>query len=264
MVPEDHQIEIDESSSEPFGEFLKRRREATGKSLDAVSRTTRIPKRYLHAFEENESQEFPDEAFTRGFLRAYAVEIGLDVDETLARYDRFRRSLIPTQIREVRKPNRELFLGVETEKSSRESLAIWGIVGGVLIIIAVAGTIFWMNGKHKAEVAAESESSVEIAESTSVTEGADTGRSALAVPVAPSTLSIHAERDGKLSVRLDDNPSTEVQMKKGDSQIYNVAREIEIRSSDRTAFSFQYNGKPLEVQGPVIKLFNRNLFLKKP
>ncbi|MBN8555716.1 MAG: helix-turn-helix domain-containing protein [Deltaproteobacteria bacterium] len=281
---------IDDELKENFSDYLKRHREASGKTLDGISRTTRIPKRYLQALEDGDASKLPEEAFARGFLRSYSQEVGLDTDETLLRYERFRRSLMPTQIREVKKPSKYMLLGDMGDAKPLPQWLLYAVAGGVVVIVLVVGTLWFIRHKSETESVSSVSTQEEVAKPVeTVTETATLvdkpaeapGPSAhptaapaaptaskpppaMVTPVTPSTLTITAKKEGKISIRLDENPIQEISMRSGDTQVLNVFREVEIRSADKTTFGFQYNGKPLEVSGPVIKLFNRNLFTKKP
>lgn len=68
------------------GAALRGAREQRGISLDQLSRTTKISMVTLRALERNEIDRLPGGIFVRGFLRAYAREVGLDVEETVNRY----------------------------------------------------------------------------------------------------------------------------------------------------------------------------------
>jgi len=65
------------------GERLRRAREARGLSLDAVAASTHIRERYLEALEEERFEEIPGTAYVKGFLRSYAVHLGLPEDEIM-------------------------------------------------------------------------------------------------------------------------------------------------------------------------------------
>lgn len=69
-----------------IGEQLRASREAKGLSLDALAHTTRVQTRYLAAIERNDVASVPPRPFGRGFVRAYAKEIGLDPDRTAHDY----------------------------------------------------------------------------------------------------------------------------------------------------------------------------------
>jgi transcriptional regulator with XRE-family HTH domain len=68
------------------GAELRGAREQRGISLDQLSRTTKISVATLRALERNKIDSLPGGIFVRGFLRAYAREVGLDVEETVKRY----------------------------------------------------------------------------------------------------------------------------------------------------------------------------------
>jgi cytoskeleton protein RodZ len=69
-----------------MGETLRVAREQRGLSLDELSSKTKISTLALRAIEENDIQRLPGGIFLRGFLRAYAREVGLNVEDTVSRY----------------------------------------------------------------------------------------------------------------------------------------------------------------------------------
>ena len=68
------------------GAALRDAREQRGISLDELSRTTKISVATLRALERNQIDRLPGGIFVRGFLRACAHEVGLDVEDTVQRY----------------------------------------------------------------------------------------------------------------------------------------------------------------------------------
>ncbi|MDR5709038.1 MAG: DUF4115 domain-containing protein [Armatimonadota bacterium] len=70
---------------ERIGEFLRRRREALGLTLEQVYAELRIPVKYLEALEEERFDLFPASHYARGFLRSYATFLGLDPEPLLPR-----------------------------------------------------------------------------------------------------------------------------------------------------------------------------------
>jgi len=69
-----------------FGEKLRKQREQRGIALEAISNTTKISTRMLRALEEEQFDQLPGGVFNKGFVRAYARQIGLDEEETLTEY----------------------------------------------------------------------------------------------------------------------------------------------------------------------------------
>src|SRR5450432_636958 len=70
-----------------FGEILKREREMREVTLNEVTVATRIPPRFLEAFEREEWEKLPGGVFNRGFVRAIARYLGLNEENLLSEYD---------------------------------------------------------------------------------------------------------------------------------------------------------------------------------
>ena len=71
-----------------LGEKLQAAREAKGLSIPEVSANTRINQAFLSAIEAGEAEQLPAAAFVRGFVRNFAVALGLDGDEILEEFKR--------------------------------------------------------------------------------------------------------------------------------------------------------------------------------
>ena len=82
-----------------LGDILREARETRGLTPDDVERATRIRARYVHALEEHQFQELPGDVYTRGFLRNYAIFLGLPVADVLGAYD---TATLPPRSRSLR------------------------------------------------------------------------------------------------------------------------------------------------------------------
>jgi Helix-turn-helix domain/Domain of unknown function (DUF4115) len=69
-----------------FGEKLRKQREQQGVTLDVISGTTKISTRMLRALEDEHFDQLPGGVFNKGFVRAYARQVGLDEEEAIADY----------------------------------------------------------------------------------------------------------------------------------------------------------------------------------
>jgi cytoskeletal protein RodZ len=69
-----------------FGEELKRERLLREVSLEEISAATKISKRLLTALESGDIARLPAPVFTRGFIRAYSLFLGLDPVEKINAY----------------------------------------------------------------------------------------------------------------------------------------------------------------------------------
>lgn len=72
-------------------------RERKGVDLLRAERDTKIRSRYLAALERGDYRDLPGAVYTKGFLRNYAVYLGLDPEDVLRQWRRERGDQIPTE-----------------------------------------------------------------------------------------------------------------------------------------------------------------------
>ena len=113
---------------ESLGRYLREQRKAKGITLEQISRVSNISLTYLRALEEDHFHTLPAPAFTIGFLRQYALCIGLDPEDVVLRY-RLAAQKVGGLSRER-----------SVEKSARRRRgSIWILGGSVLGLI-----LLWM------------------------------------------------------------------------------------------------------------------------
>jgi cytoskeletal protein RodZ len=66
-----------------FGIRMKRLREERGVSLRQIADATKISVSALEALERNDISRLPGGIFSRAFVRSYAIEVGLDPEQTV-------------------------------------------------------------------------------------------------------------------------------------------------------------------------------------
>src|SRR5471030_370658 len=72
-----------ERPSSGFGSKLREARDRRGVTLREIANATKISVGVLEALERNDISRLPGGIFGRAFVRAYAVEVGLDPEETI-------------------------------------------------------------------------------------------------------------------------------------------------------------------------------------
>ncbi len=70
-------------SESDFGARIRQAREQRGISLRQIAETTKISVSVLEALERNDIARLPGGIFSRGFVRSYAVVIGVDPEQTV-------------------------------------------------------------------------------------------------------------------------------------------------------------------------------------
>ncbi len=97
--------------AESAGQDLCRARQRQDKELADVSRVLKIRREYLSAIEESKLEALPDRAHTIGFVKSYAVYLGLNAKEIVARWKAelaARGDLSETAIESLPQPGRGL------------------------------------------------------------------------------------------------------------------------------------------------------------
>lgn len=69
-----------------FGSRLRAARERRGLSLRVMADNTKISVRALEALERDDIAQLPGGIFSRAFVRAYATQVGLDPEQTIAEF----------------------------------------------------------------------------------------------------------------------------------------------------------------------------------
>ena len=96
-----------------FGGKLRLARERRGISLRQIAASTKISVAVLEALERNDISKLPGGIFSRAFVRSYAVEVGLDPDQTVQEFlERFQAEPAPSS---------EVRAAIPEEESSFES-----------------------------------------------------------------------------------------------------------------------------------------------
>jgi cytoskeleton protein RodZ len=71
-----------------LGTSFRKSRASLNLSIDKIAAETRINPRFLEAIENERFDLLPGGIFNRGFIRAYAVRLGLDPEEALQGYEK--------------------------------------------------------------------------------------------------------------------------------------------------------------------------------
>jgi cytoskeleton protein RodZ len=117
-----------------FGDKLKREREMRRITLDEISESTKIPRRYLESLERENFESLPGGVFNKGFVKAYARFLGLDEEQAVADYVAVAREepapedQFPLEIHE--KPDRELNPRKSQLPLIAAVVALVGVLGG--------------------------------------------------------------------------------------------------------------------------------------
>ena len=263
------------------GAALRNARERRSLSLDQLSRATKIRVANLRAIENNEVDKLPGGIFTRGLLRAYAREVGLDPEGTVRRYlIEFGQG---TDIVEVARhgahetgaePARAVRGETDLEEVERRAVRFQSLMGAVALVISLVGYFTFTRWRAPVALtavpAARPAGAIEIARSSSPapspaaataarTETATTGshESTRAVPTEGDVLHVDIRPQGPcwLSATSDGTRVVYRLIQRGERQTIEVHDEVVLRIGDSAAFAFSIDGmsgRPLGHAGEAV------------
>jgi cytoskeleton protein RodZ len=233
------------------GAILQSARGRRGLSLDELAHRTKISVRVLRAIEGNAFDRVPQGIFTRGYLRAYAQEVGLDpaatVEHYLAQFDTVETAEHSPKHSVADLPAEDSMVpGYTGFDASSDS----GSEAGKAIAIALVslGFLTYLSLGTSPDP------------STGI-EGVDTSPAALAEPQRPEVLLASdatqpvATSGDVLEIELrptapcwveaivDGNRSVYRLMQAGDRATLTVHESLALRVGNPAAFSFSVNGK---------------------
>ena len=124
-----------------LGSILKRARQERGLTLHEIAAATKISPVALEALEHNDYSRLPGSIFSRSFVRAFALEVGLDaeamVNQFLAELARHEREAEHTARHTPVSPDDRAFL-----ERQRRALRAFRFVVVVLAVLALAALVY--------------------------------------------------------------------------------------------------------------------------
>jgi cytoskeleton protein RodZ len=143
-----------------FGGKLRQARERRGVSLRQIAVSTKISAAALEALERNDISKLPGGIFSRAFVRSYAVEVGLDPEETVREFlQRFDQEPPPSSAEIAADlPEHERTFQQQQRKAARTLVIV-----GVVIVVAIVVTVFTWRARRGRAVPQPSPSAAESA-----------------------------------------------------------------------------------------------------
>jgi cytoskeletal protein RodZ len=225
-----------------FGGKLRQARERRGISLRQIAASTKISPAALEALERNDVSKLPGGIFSRAFVRSYAVEVGLNPDETVKEFlEQFDREA-PVAVAAPARLSEE-----ESAFESQQRLA--GVVLKLLLIaIPVGGAILYFTLRSRpAPTRAENIPPAHLATPVAAPVAAPAPPPAApAAPVIPAALrlEIHPTAACWISLTVDGERVFARVMQAGETDVREVRDSAVIEVGDAGAFAFSLDGHP--------------------
>jgi len=262
-----------------FGGKLRLARERRGISLRQIAASTKISVGALEALERNDISKLPGGIFSRAFVRSYAVEVGLDPDDTVREFlNRFQGEPLPSTSAPVAVPEEE-----STFESQQRMASV--LLKLVLISIPLVGLILYFTMRSRPAPAAPAPAAIEQAAapppdppsqspsaaappsatvpsaappSAATPSAATPSAATTSVPADASrktmTLELQPTADCWISLTVDGARIMNRIMKAGEKEVREVRDTAVVEVGDAGAFAYSINGrpgKPLGMAGQV-------------
>ncbi len=231
-----------------FGGKLRLARERRGISLRQIAASTKISVGALEALERNDISKLPGGIFSRAFVRSYAVEVGLDPDDTVREFlNRFQGEPSPSATTPVAVPEEE-----STFESQQRMASV--LLKLVLISIPLVGVILYFTiGSRRAQIppppaAIEQTAPPPDPPSAPPPVTAPSAATPSSIPVDASrktmTLELHPTGDCWVSLTVDGARIMSRMMRAGEKQVREVRDSAVVEIGDAGAFAYSINGRP--------------------
>jgi cytoskeleton protein RodZ len=220
-----------------FGSRLREARERKGISLREIANATKISIRALEALERNDISHLPGGIFSRAFVRSYAVEAGLNPEETV---EDFVQNFPHDSVTAGHPPSTHVDDGDSFESDRRTAGVILRLVG---ISVPVAGIVLYFGvANRRNPVVTTPPASAARAET----------RTSAATPLERArhlTVEVTANRACAVSVAVDGQPPQDVQLELGGRRTFDAGNEMTLTVSDPAAVEWRINGVPSRALG---------------
>lgn len=240
-----------------LGDLLRSAREEKGVSLAQAEAATMIRRSYLQALEDDDHTVLPGAVYIKGFLRNYAIYLGLDPSHVLSLYHR-----------EFPEASQEVLAPPIIKPRGTSQLITGGTVASLLLVVVVS--IFSVYVYRQVQVFRASQPAAEaaalVATPTPIPPTPTSGPQAAVQPAAPPAASptvlpngaevtAKISQDAWLQVEVDGQRSFEGVLKAGQTQTWK-GKDVFVWAGNAGGVNIIFNGHeigPLGATGEVVK-----------
>jgi cytoskeleton protein RodZ len=227
-----------------FGGKLRTARERRHMSLRDMANATKISVASLDALERNDIARLPGGIFSRAFVRAYAIEVGLEPDAALQEFiAQFPHDSVTAA--DPASYQAEDNVAIEGE---RRTASIFLKLIGVSLPIAVALLYFGSLGRRSEPAPASSSSDTKTPRRPPVEPAAATGK---------FVVHLSALRACAITLVVDGNRTIARQLQAGEQQEVDVIGDVLLTAADAAAIVMTINGalaRPLGASGEAVSV----------
>ena len=238
-----------------FGSNLREARELRGMSLRQIANATKISVSVLEALERNDISRLPGGIFGRAFVRSYAVEVGLDPEETIRDFiSRFPQDTVTAGHPTSRQVD-------DHDKSESDRRMASTFLRLIAVSIPIVGVVLYFGTASRRAQRSAPAGPVAVTSPASATNaGSEPSRPTPAPSAAPATadrltIRLSATRPCWVSATVDGQKATDGLLQAGEERTIEVRRLLVLTAGDAGALTMMIDGaaaKPLGESGKVV------------
>ena len=230
-----------------FGELLKRERETREISLNELTVATRVPLRFLEAFENEDWAKLPGGIFNRGFVRAIARYLGLSEEHFLAEYDvahgDYKIARPPQPANPIPSPSK------------------WLVGLGLLVILlgvagVIAGSVYgWRRyaarraAKQSLASSVQSQPKLPAALPNLMPDAATSSISSTSLASLVLDLTVSTSAATRVRIVGDGKILLDRQLPAGETRHFSAGRQFEVTANESSAVLLELNGQAMPLLG---------------
>jgi cytoskeleton protein RodZ len=234
------------------GATLRGTRERRGMSLESLAESTKINIGILRALENDDLEKMPALIYSRGFVKTYAREIGLDPDDTAEQYfAQFAIEPTPDASAVASEPPLDYDRQPMSLNGGRRPHSLAAIVTTALIIggiyLAFTGWQRWSTERAEATRVVEAtpqqtETPAQPAVPSPV--AADVAKASVTIPPAGEVLRFELKAGGPcwISATIDGQRVESKLLQAGEAHAIDVRDELTLRIGDPGALAYSIDG----------------------
>ncbi len=243
------------------GATLRAAREQRGLTIEQIAHATKISAGHLRSIEDQNLDRLPQRVFLRGFVSAYAREVGLDPDETVREYFAQFQPVVSSAVEhppvetpphppaEMHTPEDDL----EEEEDDPRKAAYWRAPAKSLAAAALVGAIavgFYVAVLSRTPGSGDERQNPRVAASPQPVAAApaETGTAGSGEPQATAVesdvlqIDIRPKASCWLSATVDGELVLYRLLRKGENERFSAREGVVLRVGDPGALAFSING----------------------
>ena len=235
------------------GGTLRRARERRGLSLREIANATKIAMPTLEAIERNDIARLPGGIFSRGFVRSYAIEVGLEPEGMIQAF----MGQFPHDSVTAGHPTTSQIEDHEAVESDRRVASTFLRLLAISVPVAAVAVYFTTAGRRVPVPSPQSAvSSPQSAAGTpqppvdvSLPAPAVAAEAGTPVPADRLMVQISAARRSWVGAIVDGTRAAQREFKPGEEATFEVRRDIVLTAGDAGGVAVMFNGMPARPLG---------------